>query len=170
MEELSGGWSQVKGVEQCSHVQLIHPQFNLNFLFHSEARSWSNPSEKPTGGCQQLLEQHHILRVSLSKHTLLRVLLHLPTNHHPFYPSLIRSPRTRAAIAQMRAAAPSTYHLLLPLGTPPLLPTPLPAPSTSHRANIPEADTPPRKRLLLIAPKPGCEVGESSAAAAARQP
>ncbi|GKE48845.1 hypothetical protein Tco_1480103, partial [Tanacetum coccineum] len=37
-------------------------------------------------------------------------------------------------------------------------------------ANIPEADTPPQKRLLLTAPRPGCEVGESSAAVAARQP
>ncbi|GJS39555.1 hypothetical protein Tco_0564598 [Tanacetum coccineum] len=54
--------------------------------------------------------------------------------------------------------------------TPPLLPIPLPAPSTSRRADIPEADTPPRKRLLLTTPRPGCEVGESSAAAAARQP
>nr|GEY85749.1 hypothetical protein [Tanacetum cinerariifolium] len=35
---------------------------------------------------------------------------------------------------------------------------------------IPEADTPPRKRLLLISPRPGCEVGESSAATVARQP
>ncbi|GKB92719.1 hypothetical protein Tco_0964991, partial [Tanacetum coccineum] len=87
-----------------------------------------------------------------------------------FLPSLIRPPRTRAAMAQMRAAAPSTYHPLLPSGTPPLLPIPLPAPSTSRRADIPEADTPPRKRLLLTAPRPGCEVGESSAAAAARQP
>ncbi|GJV54109.1 hypothetical protein Tco_1449850 [Tanacetum coccineum] len=50
-----------------------------------------------------------------------------------------------------------------------LLPIPLPAPSTSRRADIPEADTPPRKRLLLTTPRPGCEVGESSAAAA-RQP
>ncbi|GJZ23033.1 hypothetical protein Tco_0560492 [Tanacetum coccineum] len=83
-----------------------------------------------------------------------------------FLPSLIRPPRTRAAIAQMRAAAPSTYHPLLPLGTPPLLPIPLPAPSTSRRADIPEADTPPRKRLLLTTPRPGCEVRESSAAAA----
>ncbi|GJZ35847.1 hypothetical protein Tco_0581664, partial [Tanacetum coccineum] len=41
---------------------------------------------------------------------------------------------------------------------------------TSRRADIPKADTPPRKRLLLTAPRPGCEVGESSAAAAARQP
>ncbi|GJV72436.1 hypothetical protein Tco_1492431 [Tanacetum coccineum] len=42
-------------------------------------------------------------------------------------------------------------------------------PSTSRRADIPEADTPPRKRLLLTTPRPACEVGESSAAAA-RQP
>ncbi|GKG59305.1 hypothetical protein Tco_0604956, partial [Tanacetum coccineum] len=37
-------------------------------------------------------------------------------------------------------------------------------------ADIPEAHTPPRKRLLLTALSPGYEVGESSAAAAARQP
>ncbi|GKF83789.1 hypothetical protein Tco_0248687 [Tanacetum coccineum] len=72
-------------------------------------------------------------------------------------------------MAQMRAATPSTYHPLHPSGTPPLLPIPLPAPSTSHRADIHEADTPPWKRLLLTAPRPGCEVGESSVAAS-RQP
>ncbi|GKG08664.1 hypothetical protein Tco_0334496, partial [Tanacetum coccineum] len=89
----------------------------------------------------------------------------------PFFLSLrIRPPHTKAAMRQMRAAAPSTYHSLLPSGTPPLLPIPLPAPSTSRRANIPEVDTPPRKRLLLTTLKPGCEVGESSATAAARQP
>ncbi|GKF89534.1 hypothetical protein Tco_0263497, partial [Tanacetum coccineum] len=43
-------------------------------------------------------------------------------------------------------------------------------PSTSRRADIPEADTPPWKRLLLTAPTPRVEVEESSAAAAARQP
>ncbi|GKG63762.1 hypothetical protein Tco_0645155, partial [Tanacetum coccineum] len=51
-----------------------------------------------------------------------------------------------------------------------MLPIPLPAPSTSRRVDIPEADTPPRKRQLLTAPRPSCEVGESSAAAAVRQP
>ncbi|GKF77174.1 hypothetical protein Tco_0229644, partial [Tanacetum coccineum] len=86
-----------------------------------------------------------------------------------FLPSLIQAPCTRAAMAQMRVAAPFTYHPLLPSGTPPLLPIPLPAPSTSRRADIPEADTPPQKRLLITAPRPRCEVGESSAAAA-RQP
>nr|GEX80373.1 hypothetical protein [Tanacetum cinerariifolium] len=82
----------------------------------------------------------------------------------------IRPPHTRAAMAQMRAAAQSTYHSLLPSGTPPLLPIPLPVPSTSRRAEIPKADTPPRKRLLLTALRPGYEVGESSTAAATRQP
>nr|GEW79756.1 hypothetical protein [Tanacetum cinerariifolium] len=83
----------------------------------------------------------------------------------------IRPPHTRAAMARMRAAVPFTYHSLLPSGIPSLLRIPLPVPSTSRRAEILEADTPPRKRLLLTAPRPGCEVGESSAtAAAARQP
>ncbi|GJY29108.1 putative reverse transcriptase domain-containing protein [Tanacetum coccineum] len=89
----------------------------------------------------------------------------------PFFLSpRIRPLHTRAAMRQMRATTPSTYHSLLPSGTPPLLPIPLPTPSTSRRADIPEADTPPRKRLLLTTPRPGCEIGESSAAAAARQP
>ncbi|GJU30033.1 hypothetical protein Tco_1173622 [Tanacetum coccineum] len=73
-------------------------------------------------------------------------------------------------MAQKRATTPSIYHSLLPAGTPPLLPIPLPAPSTSRRGDILEADTLPRKRLLLTAPIPRVEVGESSAAAAARQP
>nr|GEZ20318.1 putative reverse transcriptase domain-containing protein [Tanacetum cinerariifolium] len=106
---------------------------------HSEARSWSIPSEDPyEEATQQLLEQAP------------------------------RSPE--AAMAHMRAAVPSTYHSLLLSRTPPLLPIPLLVPSTSHRAKIPKADTPPQKRLLLTAPRPGCEVGETSAAAAARQP
>ncbi|GJY75554.1 putative reverse transcriptase domain-containing protein, partial [Tanacetum coccineum] len=168
---------------------------------HSEARSWSIPSEDPyEEAARQLLEQaprspeYVPDPMELEDH----VPVYIPEPEHPedlvpaedeapieayitkvasapppppsFLPSLIRPPRTRAAMAQMRAAAPSTYHPLLPSGTPPLLPIPLPAPSTSREADIPEANTPPRKRLLLTAPRPGCEVGESSAAAAARQP
>nr|GEZ54472.1 hypothetical protein [Tanacetum cinerariifolium] len=83
-----------------------------------------------------------------------------------FLSPCIRPPHTRVAMAQMRATVPSTYHLLLLSGTPPLLPIPLPVPSTNRRAEIPEADMPPQKRLLLTAPRPGCEVGESSAAVA----
>ncbi|GJS43192.1 putative reverse transcriptase domain-containing protein [Tanacetum coccineum] len=158
---------------------------------HSEARSWSIPSEDPyEEAARQLLEQ--ALRspeyipdpMELEDH----VPVYIPKPEHPedlvpsedeaptpplppfFLSPHIRPPHTRAAMRQMRAAAPSTYHSLLPSGTPPLLPIPLPAPSTSRRADIPEADTPPRKRLLLTTPRPECEVGESSAAAAARQP
>nr|GFD43348.1 hypothetical protein [Tanacetum cinerariifolium] len=40
--------------------------------------------------------------------------------------------------------------------------------STSPRIDIPEADMPPRKKACLTTP--GFEIGESSAAGAARQP
>ncbi|GJU48316.1 putative reverse transcriptase domain-containing protein [Tanacetum coccineum] len=157
---------------------------------HSEARSWSIPSEDPyEEAARQLLEQEPRSPeyvpdpIELEDH----VPVYIPEPEHPedlvlaedeaptpplppsFLSPRIRPPRTRAAMAQMRATTPSTYHTLLPSGTPPLLPIPLPAPSTSRRADIPEADTPPRKRLLLTTPRPGCEVGESSAAAVARQ-
>ncbi|GJV53868.1 hypothetical protein Tco_1449609 [Tanacetum coccineum] len=168
---------------------------------HSEARSWSIPSEDPyEEAVRQLQEQaprspdYVPDPMEMEDH----VPVYIPEPEHPedlvpaedeapieayitevasapppppsFLPPLIRPPRTRVAMAQIRAAAPSTYHPLLPSRTPPLLPIPLPAPSTSRRADIPEADTPPQKRLLLTTPIPGCEVGESSVAAAARQP
>nr|GFB71365.1 hypothetical protein [Tanacetum cinerariifolium] len=59
----------------------------------------------------------------------------------------------RAARIQLRVASP----------------LPLPTQSTSRRADIPEADIPPQKRLCLTAPTPRFEVGENSVAAA-RQP
>ncbi|GJR63339.1 hypothetical protein Tco_1505501 [Tanacetum coccineum] len=61
----------------------------------------------------------------------------------------------RAAGIRMRAAAASP---------------PLSLPSTSPRTDVPEAEMPPRKRVCLTTPAPGCEIGESSAAGAARQP
>ncbi|GJY43410.1 hypothetical protein Tco_0431623, partial [Tanacetum coccineum] len=158
---------------------------------HSEARSWSIPSKDPyEEAARQLLEQaSHSPEyvpdpIELEDH----VPVYIPEPEHPedlvpaedeaptpllppfFLSPRIRPPHTRAAMRQMRATAPSTYHSLLPLGTLPLLPIPLPAPSSSRRVDIPEADTPPRKRLLLTTPRPSGEVGESSAAAAARQP
>ncbi|GJR35734.1 hypothetical protein Tco_1211418 [Tanacetum coccineum] len=151
---------------------------------HSEARSWSIPSEDPyEEAARQLFEQAPRSPVYVPED---HVPVYIPEPEHPedlvpakdeaptpplppfFLSPRIRPPHTRAAMRQMRAASPSTYHSLLPSGTPPLLPIPLP--STSRRADISEADTPPRKRLLLTTPRPECEVGESSAAAAARQP
>ncbi|GKB17973.1 hypothetical protein Tco_0851896 [Tanacetum coccineum] len=80
-------------------------------------------------------------------------------------PILIQPPHARATMAQRRATAPSIYHSLIPAGTPPLLPIPLPAPSTSRKADILEADTPPRKRLLLTAPTPRVEEAQKDRAA-----
>ncbi|GKC69100.1 putative reverse transcriptase domain-containing protein [Tanacetum coccineum] len=59
----------------------------------------------------------------------------------------------RAAGIRMRAASP-----------------PMLLSSTSHRTDIPEAEIPPRKRACLTTPAFGLEIGESSAAGAARQP
>nr|GFC58267.1 hypothetical protein [Tanacetum cinerariifolium] len=78
----------------------------------------------------------------------------------------IRPLSPRALGAEMNAIASSLYHSLHPSGTPPFLPIPLSTPSTSRRAGIPKADTPPLNRPLLATPRPGCKVGESSVAAA----
>nr|GEZ54657.1 hypothetical protein [Tanacetum cinerariifolium] len=98
-------------------------------------------------------------------------------------PPPIILPRTRASMVLMRSAAPSTFILAplsrtLPIGTPPMLPIPLPTsslplplllPSTSCREGIPKADMPLRKRARFTTPTGGYEVDESSVAAAARQ-
>nr|GEU83870.1 uncharacterized mitochondrial protein AtMg00810-like [Tanacetum cinerariifolium] len=89
-------------------------------------------------------------------------------------------PRTRASMVLMRSAAPSTFILASrsrtpPIGTPPLLPIPLPTssfslplllPCTSGSESIPEADILLRKRARFTTPTGGYEVGESSVAAA----
>ncbi|GJS52411.1 hypothetical protein Tco_0625773 [Tanacetum coccineum] len=89
---------------------------------HSEARSWSIPSEFLTR-------------------------------------SLPNSLLSSTTFSQSNIPDPWSWRIST--RTPPLLPIPLPAPSTSRRADIPEADTPPRKRLLLTTPRPGCEIRES---------
>ncbi|GJS59486.1 hypothetical protein Tco_0654270 [Tanacetum coccineum] len=99
-------------------------------------------------------------------------------------PSLIRSLGYRVATIWMRVKAAATSHSL-PLpptlilsptrpDAPPPLPTsaptsfpPLLLPSNSHREGRPKVNLPPRMRLG-IALGPRYEVGESSAAAAAR--
>ncbi|GKB76125.1 putative reverse transcriptase domain-containing protein, partial [Tanacetum coccineum] len=81
-------------------------------------------------------------------------------------------------VARIFALPTPPPSLLTPLSSPlPQIPSPpthqplpLPAPSTSRRADILEVELPPWKRLLLTAPTPRFEIGESSTAAAARQP
>nr|GEZ94212.1 hypothetical protein [Tanacetum cinerariifolium] len=102
---------------------------------HSEARSWSIPSEDPyKEAAQQLFEQ--------APHPP----EYVPRDHVPVFVPEFEHPE----------------DLVPAEGTPPLLP--ISTPSTSHRAGIPEANTPPQNRPLLATPRPGCEVGESSTA------
>nr|GEX56048.1 reverse transcriptase domain-containing protein [Tanacetum cinerariifolium] len=113
---------------------------------HSEARSWSIPSEDPyEEAAQQLLEQaSHSLEyvpdpIKLEDH----VPMHIPEHLEDLVPAEDEAP--------IEAYIPEGHHH----------PIPLHVPSTSRRAKIPKADTPPQKRLLLTAPRPGCEVEES---------
>nr|GFB13413.1 hypothetical protein [Tanacetum cinerariifolium] len=158
--------------------------FAVTYSFvHSEARSWSIPSEDPYEEvAQQLFEQaphspeyvprdHVPVFVSKFEHPedLVPAEGEAPTSLLPlgFLSSCIRPLSHRALGAEMNAIASSLYRSLHPSGTPPLLP--ISTPFTSRRAEIPKANTPPRNRPLLATPRPGCEVKESSAAAARRQ-
>nr|GEU29309.1 hypothetical protein [Tanacetum cinerariifolium] len=79
-------------------------------------------------------------------------------------PSYVEAPLGyRAARIRLRATSPSTHHLS-EIPSPPLLLT-----YTTHRDDIPKANIPLQKRVRFTAPAFGFEVGESLAAAAARQ-
>ncbi|GJZ15727.1 hypothetical protein Tco_0551404 [Tanacetum coccineum] len=122
------------------------------------------PSEDPyeEGPAQQVLDAGTTVLQSEGTYTSTTSIL-LSPRIRPF------SPRgTRVEMRRMLASA--LYLSLTPIRNPPLVTLPLPTPSTSRRADIPEADTPPRKRLLLTTPRPGCEIGESSAAAVRTTP
>ncbi|GKE74691.1 hypothetical protein Tco_1536732, partial [Tanacetum coccineum] len=101
------------------------------------------------------------------------------TSHQLPLPLPIVLPHTRASMAMMRAAAPSTYILASrsetsPSGTPPFLPILLPTsspplllPSTDYRVDVLEVTLPHQKRLCIIL-GPRYEVKESSSAPTAR--
>ncbi|GKD38282.1 hypothetical protein Tco_1258489 [Tanacetum coccineum] len=84
-----------------------------------------------------------------------------PSTSHPLpLPLLIILPHTRASMAMMRAAAPSTYCLAP--RSPPLL-----LPSNDCGEDVPEVTLPPRKRLCITL-GPRYEIGECSSAYTAR--
>ncbi|GJU22518.1 hypothetical protein Tco_1155860 [Tanacetum coccineum] len=131
---------------------------------HSEARSWSIPSEDPYMRLPDIYgDRHHVSPDMYLSHGAGDTCTSV--HSEPDTPGTLSR-----HVSDESCSAPSPIIHYVPSGTPPLVTLrPLPTPSTSRKADIPEADTPPRKRLLLTAPRPGCEVGESSAAAA-RQP
>ncbi|GJX24530.1 hypothetical protein Tco_0230826 [Tanacetum coccineum] len=100
--------------------------------------------------------------------------LSFPLPHIPSPPLSLPSPPTHTSPTYTKA--PLGYRAVM-IRSSVASPLPLPAPSlhlllpvSNRRKDVPEADVPPRKRLCLTAPAPRFEVGESSAAAAARQP
>ncbi|GKE99200.1 hypothetical protein Tco_0022551, partial [Tanacetum coccineum] len=100
---------------------------------------------------------------------MIRLRAESQSTYHPLpLPSPIVLTHTRASVAMMRAAAPSTYILASRSETPPLLPIPLLTPSpplllpsTECRVGVFEVTLPPRKRLC-IALGLRFKVGESS--------
>nr|GEU36535.1 putative reverse transcriptase domain-containing protein [Tanacetum cinerariifolium] len=81
--------------------------------------------------------------------------LHVPSPPLPLRSPLTTSPTDTGAPLGYRAARIRMRALL---------------PSTSCRTDIPKADVPPQKRTCLTTPAPRFEVGESSAAGAAKKP
>nr|GFA57083.1 hypothetical protein [Tanacetum cinerariifolium] len=140
---------------------VMSADFAVTYSFvHFEARSWSIPSENPYEEAAQQLFEHapHYPEYVPRDHVPVFVLeFEHPEDLVPaedeapasLLPSGFLSPRIRplsprALEAEMNAIGSSLYRSLHPSGTPPL--------------------------PLLATHRPGCEVGESSAAAAARRP
>ncbi|GKE04418.1 hypothetical protein Tco_1396436 [Tanacetum coccineum] len=106
----------------------------------------------------------HSIIITTSPNSLLPLPVPSPPTTSPTYTEAPLG--YRAVGIRLRVASP----LPSPTSPPTHHPLSLHAPSTSRRADIPEADIPPRKRLLLTAPIPRFEVRESSDVAATRQP
>ncbi|GJY04632.1 hypothetical protein Tco_0370572 [Tanacetum coccineum] len=89
---------------------------------------------------------------------------HIPSPPFPASPpaSPIRLLGYQAAMIRLRAETPSTSHPLP-------LPTSSPPPNSPTHIEIPESCLPLQKRVRFASPTPSHEVGESSAAGAARQ-
>ncbi|GKA24346.1 hypothetical protein Tco_0710379 [Tanacetum coccineum] len=154
-EEATGQW-QTKGSVSKKCKGIHWSGFDWDIMTRFGVFSSEDPFE---GGSRQLLEQapHSPEYVPDPMELEDHVLVYIPEPEHPgdfeaptpplppfFLSPRIRPPHTRAAMRQMRATAPSTYHLYS-IGTPPYI----------HLS--------PYHAHLLV-------VGESSATAAARQP
>ncbi|GKD73497.1 hypothetical protein Tco_1331779 [Tanacetum coccineum] len=147
-------------------------------VHHVTARMSSQ--DKPPTPFWSEAEIDRLLAIPLTPPSPLSPLSESPSASHPLpLPSPIILLHTRASVAMMRAAAPSTYILASrseasPSGTPPLLPIPLPTPSPPLllpsivcRAGVFKVTLPPQKRLCISLSQI-YEVGESSSTPNAR--
>nr|GEV48393.1 hypothetical protein [Tanacetum cinerariifolium] len=135
------------------------------------ADSIPHPHIVPLLGCLSKLRHLHHSRLR-QRAAMIRLRAESPSTSHPLpLPPPIVLPHTRVSMVIMRATTLSTYILAPrsetpPLGTPPLLPIPLPTslpplllPSTDCRSNVLDVTLPLQKRLC-IAIGPRFEVGE----------
>nr|GEV79454.1 hypothetical protein [Tanacetum cinerariifolium] len=100
-----------------------------------------------------------------------------PLSQIPLTPFPAPSPPTTSPTYAEASLGYKAVGIQFKTTSPPPLPSPLLPPPSSpllppvdHREEVPKADIPPQKRLCLTAPTPRFEVGESSTAAAAKQP
>ncbi|GJR40254.1 hypothetical protein Tco_1215938 [Tanacetum coccineum] len=131
--------------------KMVRPQTPIPFPSEVEVArllALPTPQPSPLTPLSSLLPQIPSLPLPISS-------LPLPLPSPPTTsPTYVEAPLGYRAVGiRMRAASPPLLLL-----------------STSHRTDIPEAKMPPRKRACFTTPASGFEVGESSAAAAARQP
>ncbi|GKC84837.1 hypothetical protein Tco_1140554, partial [Tanacetum coccineum] len=149
--------SAIFGLSELKEIIVMSADSAVTYTsVHSEARSWSIPSEDPyEEAARQLLEQapRSIEYVPDPMELEDHVPVYIPEPEHfedlvlaedeaptPLLPPSFLSPCSRplsprALEVEMRDIASTFYHSLHPSGTPPLLPIPLLAPSTSRRAD-----------------------------------
>nr|GEX88545.1 hypothetical protein [Tanacetum cinerariifolium] len=166
--------------EEEEHLALTVPAPALHSsIFASEDSDQTEPFEKGETAATPPPSAY----LSPTSYPLPLFLMPLPIFTPLPQPPPIILPHTRASMVLMRSAAPSTFILAPrsrtpPIGTPPLLPIPLPTssfplplllPSTSGSESVLEADMPLWKRACFTTLTGGYEVGESSVAAADRQ-
>nr|GEW85293.1 hypothetical protein [Tanacetum cinerariifolium] len=173
-------------VESPGYIKDSEPEMEPEEEDGDDEKSEGNSIDYPTNRGDDDITCH-TYTITISSFTYIisitPFLIPLPIFTPPPPPPSIILPRTRASMVLIRSATPSTFILAPrsrtpPIGTPPLLPIPLPTTSfplplllssTSGCESIPEANILLQKRTRFTTPTGGYEVGESSVAAAGRQ-
>ncbi|GKB80782.1 putative reverse transcriptase domain-containing protein, partial [Tanacetum coccineum] len=116
----------------------------------------------PSAGDIMGLEMMRLQRIARDAAALLHQQYLLLSHQYPYIPFILDPLLLPGAPLGYRAAG---IRMRVAVASPPSL-----LPPTSPRTDVLEAKMPPWKRACLTTPAPGYEIGESSAAGAARQP